>query len=376
VVRKSITKLCEIALSVRAGGRCEFRGCNKYLLEHGVTHLPGNFAQRAHIVAFKKDGPRGKEPLSHAQRNELNNLMLLCAECHKHIDDNPAEYPVSDLRKQKTAHEQRIRSLTRMQPDLQTTVLVLKTRVASQSVEMSHAEIQEAVAPRYPGPDHCVIDLTNAGADSGQAFFDVAKREIAQRVDAIYKPGLVVPPPTHVSVFALAPIPLLMFLGSKLSSKVPTAFYQRHRDTQDWKWKVSGEPAVYVTEVVRKGTDPSNVALLVSVSGKIPLSDLPSEIDGSFSLYEITLADRSPSPDCLRIAGDLEAFRAEWQQVIRRILRDHEQLDELRVFPAIPAPVAIVAGRELLPKIDPVLIVYDCDRVNGGFTQTMRINDR
>jgi len=376
VTRKSIGKPTEIALAVGAGGRCEFRGCNKYLLEHTITHSPGNFAQRAHIVGFKEHGPRGEHPLPHAQRNQLSNLMLLCAECHKEIDDHPTKYTVSSLRAQKSEHEQRIRMQTGMQPDMQTTVLVLKTPVASQSVEISRAAICEAVEPRYPGSDHCIVDLTSVGEDDGGSFLDVAKRTIARRIGSIYEPQLDAPSPSHISVFALAPIPLLMFLGTKLSSKVSTAFYQRHRDTQDWRWKPSGPPASYSTEIHREGTDRSRVALLVSVSGKIALDDLPSEIDERFWVYEITLADRSPNPDCLRLREDLEAFRIEWQRVIRSILRDHGQVDQLHVFPAVPAPAAIVAGRELLPKVDPVLVVYDCDRANAGFTATMRINER
>jgi hypothetical protein len=49
---RAIPALTKIHLFVRAGGRCEFDGCNKYLLEHSLTLTEGNFAQLAHIVAL------------------------------------------------------------------------------------------------------------------------------------------------------------------------------------------------------------------------------------------------------------------------------------------------------------------------------------
>src|SRR5262245_3477171 len=89
---RNILPLTRIALFVRANGRCEFDGCNRYLLEHPVTLTEGNFAEVAHVVAFKPDGPRGKEGTRPKNINDVTNLMLLCPQCHKLIDDNPRDY--------------------------------------------------------------------------------------------------------------------------------------------------------------------------------------------------------------------------------------------------------------------------------------------
>src|SRR5947209_6467600 len=66
-----------LMLWVRAGGRCEFDGCNKYLLEHELTFTAGNYGEAAHIVAFKPDGPRGRSRTRPAKINDVTNLMLL-----------------------------------------------------------------------------------------------------------------------------------------------------------------------------------------------------------------------------------------------------------------------------------------------------------
>jgi SMODS-associated and fused to various effectors sensor domain len=45
------------------------------------------------------------------------------------------------------------------------------------------------------------------------------------------------------------------------------------------------------------------------------------------------------------------------------------------MFPAIPAPVAVVCGFDLLPKAHPALVVYDNDKQHGGFIQRLKVNE-
>jgi hypothetical protein len=60
-------------------------------------------------VAFKEDGPRRTEGHSPTDINALENLMLLCLECHELIDGRPLDYPRSQLERLKREHEERIR---------------------------------------------------------------------------------------------------------------------------------------------------------------------------------------------------------------------------------------------------------------------------
>ena len=100
----------EVVLAAKAAGRCEFRGCNEYLYEHPLTGEAGNFAENAHIVAFREGGPRGQENRPQ-QINGVDNLMLLCRRDHKLIDDNPGRYTREELKEHKREHEARIRQV-------------------------------------------------------------------------------------------------------------------------------------------------------------------------------------------------------------------------------------------------------------------------
>lgn len=57
--RPTIPEKIKRQLWVKAGGRCEFRGCNKYLFEDEVTRQPKNISNIAHIVSWTPTGPRG-----------------------------------------------------------------------------------------------------------------------------------------------------------------------------------------------------------------------------------------------------------------------------------------------------------------------------
>jgi hypothetical protein len=373
---RQIKDKTRLILCVCAGGRCEFDGCNKYVFRHHLTHAEENFSQMAHIVAFKPEGPRGKVKPRPTEINDISNLMLLCPECHHLIDTRPNEYPREVLEKYKKDHEARIFRLTGIKTDNKTTVVQLKSRIGSQTVAIPAPEIYRAISPRYAeDPQGIIIDLTNIdGQDNG--FYQTAMRTIKRKVEMLYEPGMEVEKTRHISLFALAPIPLLVFLGSQLSNKVAVEPYQRHRDTEDWVWKTDGQLAEYRFLKRQSGTDPSSVALLLSLSGTIQTSELPAEIDKCFSVYEITLAKGTPRPGFLRMREDLASCKKVYEEALSSIRRDHAGLSRLHFFPAVPAPIAMLCGRELLPKVDPVLVVYDNDKNTSGFQPILKVNEK
>jgi hypothetical protein len=193
-------------------------------------------------------------------------------------------------------------------------------------------------------------------------------------VQRLLQPGSELQKTQHLSVFALARIPLLVFLGKELSNKVPTDLYQRHRNSENWTWKLDGEPAQYSLRKCQAGLSP-RVALLLSLSGTVPLSALPEEIRESATIYELTLSGQTPSPTFLRLRRDLLNFGTVYLQAISQILAVHGFLEILDVFPAVPAPVAILCGRELLPNVHPSLRVHDLDE-HGEYKSTLLITNR
>jgi hypothetical protein len=96
-------------LFARSGGICAFPRCGRSLVEPGSPTEPAVVVgEAAHIVAESRQGPRGREPLSQADRNSHTNLILFCPEHHTIVDARPETYSVAVLRQMKIDHESRV----------------------------------------------------------------------------------------------------------------------------------------------------------------------------------------------------------------------------------------------------------------------------
>ena len=175
----------------------------------------------------------------------------------------------------------------------------------------------------------------------------------------------------HVSVFALAAIPLLVYLGSKMSDKVHTELYQRHRSPESWNWRPDPRSTHFDTRKLRDGT--GQVALLVNVSGAIPSDAVAMVLGGDVTVYELALAGQPSTPLVLNTREDLGRFVVAFVLALERIRAAHPGIRQLHVFPAVPAPVAISLGRHTLPKVGPQLVVYDRDKRSGTFLRSITI---
>ncbi len=376
VPRAKLKRGTELLLVARAAGRCEFRGCNEFLYVHALTGETGNFGENGHIVAYREGGPRGDDPNRPADIDDVDNLMLLCRRDHKLIDDNEGRYTVEELKAHKHEHEARIKRATATGPSMQTTVLQLTARIGDFRPAIGRSEIAAALLPRYPADWVCDIDLTGLGTEAPGAMYELACRRIDQDIARLHATGGDLERTRHLSIFALAPIPLLVKLGAAIGNKIDTDFFQCHRNkTERWSWSEGEAVVAYTITHVRHGSDPGKVALVLALSGPVTAASLPAAIDASATVYEIGLADRVATPTFLRQREDLEAFRETYRTLLARIRGEYPALRELHLFPAVPAPVAVACGFDLLPKVDPVLIVYDNIKEEGGFIERLRVNN-
>jgi hypothetical protein len=343
-------------------------------MEHPVTLTEGNFAQVAHIVAFQVDGPRGRSRRRPRNIHSAQNLMLLCPMCHKLIDDNAQDYTRRTLTEYKRRHEKWMKEATGLSPKRRTALIVFKAPIGKHTVSVAYEHMAEAVAPRYPiSREGLEIDLTNL-LEENPAVTAVAQENLAKRLARYFEPDGEWQRAGHISMFAIGPMAQLIFFGSQLTNKVPADLYQRHRDTESWKWKESGPPVEYKFLSIQTGSDPEKVALLLCLSGSGPRENLPAEIDSAYSVYELTLAGTTPSPTFLSKRADLENFRTAYQNALSQIAHVHGKLKILDLFPAVPAPVAVLCGRETLPKVHPALRVYDYDKSRNGFLYQLTVN--
>lgn len=350
----------KLLLAVAAGGRCEL--CNKYLFEHPITLRGLNLSEHAHIYPFSDGGPRSEQAGKPSDIHAIENLMLLCGDCHKEIDKNKSAYPVAVLREKKKEHEARMLYLTSLREEARTSLLVLKGLIADRPVEISFEDMRDAVAPMYPANRQgFTIDVTPNGKDLDDEYFESAERVIRGQMQEFYQRNLDGTAHRHVSVFALASIPLLVLFGRCISDKVTVEFFQRHHDMKEWPWRwQSAEKRLAFSLVrVREGRDLRRVGLVVSLSGIVEPASVPADISESCPLFEIRVSSELPDRRALRTREDLAEFRRVYGDFLAQLGREYPECKELHLFLAAPAPVAIACGHERMPKIQPELHVYD-----------------
>lgn len=69
-----------------------------------ATDGPSIVGEEAHIVSKEINGPRYDDPLPTNERDMSENLLILCNQCHKIVDDQLSTYTVGVLRRMKAEH--------------------------------------------------------------------------------------------------------------------------------------------------------------------------------------------------------------------------------------------------------------------------------
>ena len=364
------------ALMGRAGGRCQYRGCNKPLDMDELTSRRLNKSVYAHIIADSEDGPRGDPVLSPQLGQDIQNLMVLCHDHHRLIDhEGLNDHPVELLRAMKREHEERVANLLDIQEDHRTRLLFVQVNIGQYSPQISLESAREAVLPRYPVVPEILVDLTRqAIRDDEPDFWARSADEIKRQVEQRLAPTLADPGYRSLSLFALAPIPLLMWLGRVLGDLNSCSVFQKLRAPDSWTWEGDPGPAGSFTletpqaeELVESG----HVSLLLSVSGVVTPQEVAATFEEPLPTWHIRA--ENPGLDGLRSLAQLEAFVDAYRDALQQIRSIHGPNVVVHVLPAVPNSVAVECGRRLLPKADPSLVAYDKNKTGVSFSQALTI---
>lgn len=344
-------------LWAKAAGRCEYDGCNKLLYKDDLTSEDINRGFVAHIIAASPDGPRGDVVLSAQLVDDIGNVMLMCHDHHRLIDhEQVAEHTVDRLRAMKKKHEDRVREVTEIAAAKISVPVVYGTNIGKEAVSIPRRELAQAMLPdNYPTENVVTISCQNSGLhDSQELFWQAEVAQLEQKYNEFLKPLIGKEDIDCVSVFALAPQPLLVKLGTMLSDLHKVKVYQKHREPDTWKWQEITEPNPI--RIVRPQDTSKTPVLVFSLSAKAISNRVRNRFGDDASIWEVTAED--PNNDMLRSADQL----AEFRQLTRKVLDDinaSSGFDSVKVFMAMPAACAVELGRVLMPKADKKLVLFD-----------------
>lgn len=364
----------KIRLWGKAAGRCEYPGCNKILWRDELTKVEFNTAYIAHIIADKPDGPRGDKKLSKKLAKDLSNLMLLCDDHHRLIDKEKVDdHPVDVLRHYKQQHEERIEQVTGIIQDKRTHVLLYGANVGEQSSPLNKHKAYDAIIKNgyYPASSNPIeLSLKNSVVeDSEDDFWKVEQKNLKglydEKIKFYLKDGLI----EHLSIFGIAPQPLLIYLGSLLSDLPTAEVYQLHRSPPDWIWKNGKDKIDY--QVIKDNRKGNNIAVALSLSQGINTSKILQVVGADTPLWTITINE--PNNEFLKNKNQLDEFRILFKKILSEIKAINSDDTTIHVFPAVPVSFAIEIGRARLPKVDLPMIIYDYNKKRGGFVKAINI---
>ncbi len=374
MAKTSIPQKVQSALWARTGGRCQYRGCNEDLVGDLVSgREDGTFGFIAHIVADSADGPRGDPRRSLLLAKSLENLMLMCARHHKLVDvDDVPGHPESLLISMKAEQESRISVVTAIDHDRASHVIRFGANIGENEALVSTKAIFMAMPPDHHPASGQTIDLEVLGCayrDDEPAYWTFQQDNLRRQFEAKVRGRVERQEVRHLSVFALAPQPLLIELGRLLCDIVPATVRQRHREPATWAWQPDQPRITYrVSEPAASASGP--IALKLGISATLNDNRITKVLGGDAAIWSVTAAD--PHNDILRHPGDQVAFRKRIRSLLDRIKAAHGEDQTIHVFPAVPASLAVDFGRVWMPKSDLKMTIYDNNRV-AGFVPTISL---
>lgn len=356
----------------RSAGRCQFDGCNRPLWKSLVTQERMNAAERAHIYSYGDDGPRGHEGLDESTLNDHENLMLVCHQCHELIDQDRhgKKYSAGLLLGWKRAHEARMELVTGIIPNKRSNVVLYGANIGQHSAPLSREATLPALFPsKYPASDVPIeLGMHNSSwRDRDPEFWRLEDVNLIRQYESKVQAALATGDVSHLSVFGLAPQPLLIRLGTLLTDIVDVDVYPLLREPKGWGWDDTAAELDYcVTPPSGRGAP----ALVLSLSGTIVPERVERALGSPVSVWHVSLAQ--PHNDALRSRQHGRKLRETLRKLLDEIKAAHEG-QPLSIFPAMSVAAAVELGRVRMPKADMPWRIYDEVSALGGFVQALEI---
>jgi hypothetical protein len=300
--------------------------------------------------------------------------MLLCAKHHKGVDvDYLADHPEDVLLEMKAEHEDRIATVTGMAQERAAHVLRFAADIGQRDALVSTRSIFMAMPPdRHPAEGR-TIDIELVGCDYAdhEANYWTVQQENLRRVFARkVKERIEQKEIKQLSVFALAPQPLLIELGHLLGDIVPVMVHQRYREPPTWRWQAD-QPAITFQVGEYSGSPKVAVALKLALSATVTDERIRAVLGEDVAIWSLTA--ENPHNDIMRRPEDLVEFKRQLRRLLNRVKAFHREDTVINVFPALPNSAAVEVGRVRMPKADLPMQIYDQNRTVGGFIPTLRI---
>lgn len=370
-------------LWVVTAGRCQYSGCTELLWRDSVTYQELNKSYIAHIEAVSEGGARYNDSIAKdkSKLHDFSNLMLLCDTHHRLIDNVNSHgvephihHPADRLRRIKRSHEEMIEFMTSFSSLRNSYPMLLRCNMENFKINFDIDDVREAMLPdRRPKTAQTIdIDLTKfSTTEEDEKFWTQNAFELKQQLNYRIQQGPDGDEINHLSIFAMGPIPLLIYFGYCLGDIIDTNLYQKHRNS-GWKWEDTNEDSDFEYQsFIPQDIDYHTEGVLeISISGKITDKQFPDHLK---NIPKFIFKADNPSFYFLNTFEKFELFRKEIREFMKIVREKYPQILKLHLLSAIPCPIAIEFGRACM-KEDPKILVYNYSREERIFKYAIELN--
>jgi hypothetical protein len=303
----------------------------------------------AHVAGAADAGPRAITTLTARQRNDYDNLILLCQNCHARIDGQPGFYSVRKLKDIKQAHEAWIRASLPERGRSRTGWIALVLR-GDHPLDFDTAS--EALSPDFIVGTPLVLQVPADTAD-----WEAVDAAIAAEVRKLLAGGDTFD--RRIAVFPLAPVSACISLGYHLTTRPHVRLFQDHRDERSWAWPRRLAPAqdMVVTGLEAQLRSVRAVTFAFHYSAAITDEALvQAEVPLDF---RIDFRVPQPSTAWLNHPDQLTWAALEARRAFERAMQSAPEAVAWHIFFAGPAPLAVAIGQQLNPTIYPQIQLYE-----------------
>jgi len=346
------------------GGRCS-RCCNA--LDYDVFSRKTIESQEyAHIIGEKKDGPRGNNQ-SKIYAGDINNIIVLCPTCHTIIDKNLAYYTIDRLTIMKKKHEEKVIRFLDALKNTEALAVKYTSPIGDVIPVVDENKMDDAIRESGYYSSRVPVDLNPNNtvlSDGTQEFWDAEWTQLSanfnSKIVVLQERGSLAP----ILLFALAPQPLLIRLGTLLRDIADVRVFQKRREPDTWTWDKSEKDQIF--NVLPPTEKHETVAVKLSLSDVVNDDRVHAVLGRRVSIWTITQS--TPRMDFLCHPNQLEQLRKAYRDFFQQVRAFHGQNVVLHVFPVAPNSAAVEFGRTWMPKVDARLILYDHIRPQDRFT--------
>lgn len=388
-------------LCYQAGWRCQFAGCGKDLHRETLSGTPGVFSYYAHIIASSPDGPRGDPLLSSQLTDQVENIMLLCDECHRRIDRvDPDRFTVDILRKMREDSIREVRRLLNSLTYQEALPVVIMGNITAQSPRFNQREAEEAMWTRQlrmstQGPEHYFYNgghLYNPHAPQYWGSLFVSLRDdipiLRKRLNGTLRGDGTTTP---LAIFPLHGTSLLLLAGRVVGEGSSVTVFQFDRDRPAdlpggrWSFDPATSPPVvgkYSVRELNAHAGGDEACLIVSLSYKVESSRLPADLHSpsGFAIGALEVSATAPTPfgyDIFKHPRDIDDFAIAVEEAIRK-LQDQWCVKKVHLIVGAPASACFRIGQKLQARHHATVVCYEALPGAGApFKETIEIaNDK